>query len=92
MYPGYVDGVLTFLELERWMQEKSVVLEKETNPAVIEKSLARLFPTEGGILETMAKDNPELTYLEVAGMEECIAAIQDILAGKVHHAFIEMSS
>jgi uncharacterized Fe-S cluster-containing protein len=92
MYPGDVDCVLTFLELDRWFQKKGITVNKEDNPAVLEKSLARLFPTEGGILETMAKDNPEFTYLEVGGLEECISAIKDILSGKVHHAFIEMSS
>jgi uncharacterized Fe-S cluster-containing protein len=92
MYPGFVDAVLTFLELQRFFGEKGIVPEPEVHPAVVEKSLARLFPTEGGILATMAKDNPKRAYVEVAGMEESIAAIKDILAGKVHHVFIEMSS
>ena len=41
---------------------------------------------------TMAKDNPKFSYLSIGGMDEAIAAIEDILSGKVHHAFIEMSS
>jgi len=92
MYPGYVDAVLTFLELQRFFAEKSIIPASETNPAAVEKSLARLFPTEGGILATMKKDNPARSYVEVAGMDESIAAIKDILSGKVHHVFIEMSS
>jgi transcriptional regulator with PAS, ATPase and Fis domain len=64
----------------------------DPNPKKVEESLARLFPTEGGILDTMAKDNPAFTYLAIGGMDDAIQAIQDILAGKVHHAFIEMSS
>jgi iron only hydrogenase large subunit-like protein len=92
MYPDYVDCVLTFLELERLFKAKGIVPEKDQDPKAVEKSLARLFPTEGGILETMAKDNPEMSYVEVGGMEECIQAVKDILSGKIHHAFIEMSS
>jgi iron only hydrogenase large subunit-like protein len=92
MYPGYVDAVLTFLELQRFFAEKGIVPAPEKNPAVVEKSLARLFPIEGGILATMKKDNPARAYVEVAGMEQSIAAIKDILAGKIHHVFIEMSS
>jgi len=92
MYPGYVDAVLTFLELQRFFAEKGIVPAQESNPAVVEKSLARLFPIEGGILATMKKDNPRRAYVEVAGMDESIAAIKDILSGRIHHVFIEMSS
>lgn len=92
MYPDYVDCVLTYLELEKWLSSSNVQVVKDPNPKKVEESLARLFPTEGGILATMAKDNPDFTYLSVGGAEECIAAIKDILSGKVHHAFIEMSA
>jgi hypothetical protein len=92
MYPDYDDCVLTFLELEKWLKEKNVVIEKDPNPKKVEESLARLFPIEGGILATMKKDNPNFDYISISGMEEAISAIKDILAGKVHNSFIEMSS
>lgn len=92
MYPGYDDAVLTFLELQRFFDEKKVVVAPETRSAYLAESKARLFPLEGGILRTMKRDNPDYSYLEVGGMDECIAAIKDILSGKIHHAFIEMSS
>lgn len=92
MYPGYDDCVLTFLELDRFLEEKGLTMQKAESEEKREESLARLFPVEGGILDTMKKDNPDYTYLAVAGMEECISALEDILSGKVHHAFIEMSS
>jgi iron only hydrogenase large subunit-like protein len=92
MYPGAVDCVLTFLELGRWLEAAQVAVAKDSDPKKVEASLARLFPIEGGILATMAKDNPAFTYLAITGMEASIAALKDILSGKVHHAFIEMSS
>jgi PAS domain-containing protein len=92
MYPGYDEAALTFLELERWLSEKNIEIASDPNPAQVETSLARLFPIEGGILATMAKDNPKFTYLSIGGMDEAIAALQDIASGKIHHAFIEMSS
>jgi iron only hydrogenase large subunit-like protein len=92
MYPDYVDCVLTFLELEKWLSSENIVVNKDVAPKANPESRARLFPTEGGILETMERDNPAFTYLSVGGMDECIAALKDILSGKVHHAFIEMSS
>lgn len=92
MYPGLTDCVLTFLELERWFKEKNVVVEVDNNPKKIDESLARLFPVEGGILATMKKDNPSYAYLAIGGMDEALASLKDIASGKVHHAFIEMSS
>lgn len=92
MYPGLTDGVLTFLELDRFFKEKGIVPKPVAKPERLLKSKARLFPVEGGILETMEKDNPSMNYLEISGLGESIQAIKDILAGKVHHAFIEMSS
>jgi iron only hydrogenase large subunit-like protein len=93
MYPGYDEAPLTFLELERWLAEKKRgSFRLKTNRGPSRKSKARLFPIEGGILATMAKDNPNFTYLSIGGMDEAIAAIEDIPSGNVHHAFIEMSS
>lgn len=92
MYPGYDEAALTFLELDRWLKEKGITIASDPHPEPVAASLARLFPIEGGILATMKKDNPEFSYLAIGGMDEAILAIEDILSGKVHHAFIEMSS
>jgi PAS domain-containing protein len=92
MYPGYDDCVLTFLELEKWFKEFNIVPALDPKAKVVANSKARLFPTEGGILDTMKKDNSNYTYLAIGGMDKAIAAIKDIMNDKVHHAFIEMSS
>lgn len=89
-YDGIVDAVLTFDELSLMLKEENVILEKETD--VTDNSKARLFPTTGGILKTMALDEPEYTYLAIDGTENCIAALKDIENGKIHKCFIEMSS
>lgn len=92
MYPGQVDCVLTFLELKQWLLEAGVRVKEDKNPVHLEASRARLFPTEGGVLMTMERKAKDYTYLAVGGMEEAISAIEDILSGKVHKAFIEMNS
>jgi uncharacterized Fe-S cluster-containing protein len=92
MYPGLTDCVLTFLELERLFKKHGVTPKEDPNPKKKEESLARLFPIEGGILDTMRKDNPDYEYLAVSGLAECEAALRDIEDGKVHKAFIEMST
>ena len=89
-YANIVDAVLTYEELTQWLAEEDISLETEMDQD--EKSRARLFPTTGGILKTMAQDAPGYTYLAIDGVENCMAALADIESGKIHHCFIEMSA
>ena len=89
-YEGIVDAVLTFEELTEWFKSENVVLEKEMDNDIC--SRARFFPTTGGILKTMAQDTPGYTYLALDSVDNCIAALKDIIDGKVHKCFIEMSA
>ncbi len=89
-YEGIVDAVLTFDELTNWFNEEGIELRRESEKD--ENGRARFFPTTGGILKTMACDNPEYTYMAVDGVENCINALRDIESGKVHKCFIEMSA
>ena len=89
-YGGIVDAVLTFDELTNWLKESGIELEKETDRD--ENSRARFFPTTGGILKTMALDNPGYNYMAIDGVENCISALRDIENGNVHKCFIEMSA
>ena len=89
-YEGIADAVLTFDELTRWLREENIELRREMDAD--ENSLARFFPTTGGILKTMLQDNPAYSYMAIDGVENCIAALRDIAEGKIHHCFIEMSA
>lgn len=89
-YEGVVDAVLTFDELTAWLNNERISLEKKKDKN--EKSLARFFPTTGGILKTMALANPSYSYMAMDGVENCMAALKDIEAGNVHKCFIEMSA
>ncbi len=89
-YEGIVDAVLTYEELTQWLQEENIVLEQEKD--VNENSRARFFPTTGGILKTMDLSIPGYTYLALDGVENCMNALRDIEAGKIHNCFIEMSA
>lgn len=86
----YVDCVLTFEELTEWLKANGITVEAGEDHK--EESRARLFPTTGGILRTMACDDPDYTYMAIDGLENCIAAIHDIASGKMGHCFIEMSA
>ncbi|MFA5625649.1 MAG: [Fe-Fe] hydrogenase large subunit C-terminal domain-containing protein [Bradymonadales bacterium] len=89
-YESIVDAVLTFEELSEWLSAENITLDikKDSTP----ESLARFFPTTGGILKTMDCDQPHISYLAIDGIENCIAALKDIQNGNIHHCFIEMSA
>lgn len=89
-YEGIVDAVLTFEELTKWLKSENIELEKELDSD--EFSRARFFPTTGGILKTMTQNIPDYKYLAIDGVENCIDALNDIISGKVHKCFIEMSA
>lgn len=89
-YAGIVDAVLTFDELTQMFKAQNIELEKELDNDIC--SRARFFPTTGGILKTMACDLPGYTYLALDGVDNCISALKDIIDGKVHKCFIEMSA
>lgn len=89
-YPEYVDEVLTFEELTNWFKDADIMPQKSMDRNV--RSRARLFPTTGGILRTMAERDPDFTYLAFDGVENCKEALDEILEGKLHKCFIEMSA
>jgi uncharacterized Fe-S cluster-containing protein len=89
-YSGIVDAVLTFEELTEWLKAENIELKQVMDSE--EKSRARFFPTTGGILKTMARNEPGYTYMAVDGVENCMGALSDIERGAIHHCFIEMSA
>ena len=89
-YPGIVDAVLTFEELTRMLREKNIVPEREKDSS--EESLARIFPTAGGVIKTLLNKNERYTYMAIDGVENCITALKDIEHGNLHKCFIEMNA
>lgn len=89
-YPGTVDCALTFDELDQWLHEADVELKADGTAECAGR--ARYFPTTGGILKSMDQKNREYSYLAVDGVENCVAALKDILSGNLGHCFVEMSA
>ena len=88
-YVGIVDAVLTFEELTRWLRKEDILLEKIMDSD--EHSRTRFFPTTGGVLKTMER-LPDFTYMALDGVENCIEALKEVVAGKVHKCVLEMSA
>ena len=89
-YEGVVDAVLTFDELQKWLDSERIKPEKVADEEP--NSLARFFPTTGGILKTMEPNIEGYTYMATDGVNDCMGALRDIESGKVHKCFIEMSA
>lgn len=89
-YSGIVDAVLTFEELSRWLDAEGIVPEKTVDDTP--ESRTRLFPTTGGILNSMGDRVEGYTYLAIDGTQNCISALRDIEKGDIHKCFIEMSA
>ena len=85
-----VDAAITFDEINAMMKNAGIAPERIMDSS--EQSRSRIFPTSGGILGTLSYKNPDYTYLTIDGMDNCIAALDDIARGGVHRCFIEMSS
>lgn len=90
-YEGIVDAVLTFDELTSWLKAENITIEKKKD-SDNNHCVSRFFPTTGGILKTLVKDNPDYKYIAFDGIENCIAALKEIQAGNIHNCFIEMSA
>lgn len=88
-YADSADAVLTFEELTNWLKSENIELKKESDSR--KDSLARFFPTTGGVLKTMEPAINGYTYIAIDGVENCIAALRDIERGNTHKCFIEMS-
>lgn len=87
---GLVDCVLTFEELGVWFDDENIKLEKIEDISAGGK--ARLFPTTGGVIKTMDTENSDYNFISLDGIENCIDAIGEIIAGNIHHCFLEMSA
>lgn len=85
-----VDAALTFEEIAAMFEKKGIVLESMRDHD--EKSRARLFPTSGGVLNTMTYKNPLYDYYTIDGLDNVIPALEDIRRGGIEHCFIEMSA
>ncbi len=90
-YEGIVDEALTFEELSHWLEEERVAIDYIAPKDSTSESLARFFPTTGGILKTIVNRDPDYTYFALDGVENCMKALDEIREGKLSKCFIEMS-
>ncbi len=91
-YKGIVDEALTFEELSQWLDEEGIKADINEQKDNTKESLARFFPTTGGILKTITNKDPDYSYFAIDGVENCMKVLDEILEGKISKCFIEMSA
>lgn len=84
------DFTLLFDELKTWFRNSGIVLQEIVGRNNVDPKLSRLFPKTGGILQTMERE-VGWRYLTVDGFEDCAAAIDDVIGGRMANCFIEMN-
>ncbi|MDE5993186.1 MAG: 4Fe-4S binding protein, partial [Oscillospiraceae bacterium] len=89
-YREHVDTVLTYGELSKWLKDAGV--ELENCPDEKEHNRSALFPTTGGIVRSMDKDNLPYSFITVDGMDNCMKTLEDIRNGDIKGCFVEMSA
>lgn len=89
-YLGYIDCVISFEELEDWLNEAGIALAYAPDNSMEGRS--RLFPIAGGIIKSMSSRHEDYDYIAVDGIENCKRALKEIIAGGIHKCFVEMSA
>lgn len=89
-FAGAVDACIGMEELSAWIEGDLKDSEKE-DWAAFEGSIARLYPTAGGILSTLHKD-PRYKYVAVDGTDQVKEVLEAIREGTLNGYFFEMNS
>ena len=95
IHAGAVDAVLTFEELENWMETEGIAFPAPSGtPASMEHpNTSRLYPAPGGILKTLdRKERKPYTCISIDGMDRCRMILDSLRDGKSELYFIEMSA
>lgn len=88
-----VDEVLTFYELQKWIQSEKLNLEDfpiEPFDYVCNDKI--LFPIPGETADFLEKKNPKKTVFCVDGIEDCKSVLNSIRNGKFENTFFEMNA
>lgn len=92
-FSGIIDAVLTFDELEQWMQIEGIALERCEESDFDEGSIsdtAKLFPIPGGLLKTaqIEYDGTQIDVLHTCG-KDSVMEILELSAKKISNKLIE---
>ncbi|RCX09629.1 PAS domain S-box-containing protein [Anaerobacterium chartisolvens] len=92
---GVVDAVITFEELEWWMETDGVGFDIDDISDInrIKNSTARFYPAPGGIIKTLdIEARKNYRCISIDGVDRCISILDFIKEGSISNYFVEMNS
>ncbi len=92
VYPVTVDCALTFEELDEWLAASAISIERSDERTVDAQGKTRRYPLAGGILGSMTRAREDFDYIEINGISRCLAALSDVVSGRLDNCFIEMNA
>lgn len=95
-HEGYIDAVLNFNDIERWMEEEDIVIQEcEDVPfAQLDPKVNRLYPVTNGVVNSvLATEKKVDSYRKfyVHGSKNCIDLCKSMVRGEITGCFIEMN-
>ncbi|MBR3150491.1 MAG: 4Fe-4S binding protein [Erysipelotrichaceae bacterium] len=89
-FTGAVDAVISMEELYHWI-ENDLTEEETADWEDFEGSIARLYPTSGGIISTLEKD-PRYKYVAIDGIHRVKEALESLRRGHMKGYFFEVNA
>ncbi|MEG0570428.1 MAG: [Fe-Fe] hydrogenase large subunit C-terminal domain-containing protein [Oscillospiraceae bacterium] len=88
---GLVNEVLTFEDIDNWMQDENVVLNDiDQNAVGVQNEIARLYPKQSGIIKTISSDCfTNYRPIAVDGIYRCMELFNSIQNEDISKIFVE---
>lgn len=95
-HEGYIDAVLNFNDISRWLQDEDIVIEDcEDKPFCrMDPKVNRLYPVTNGVVNSvLATEKQQDAYRKfyVHGEQNCIDLCKSMTRGEIKGCFIEMN-
>lgn len=89
-----INAVLLFDELIAWLNEEGIEAgQPDAQPAEMSKTVSRLYPSPGGIIQTIpAEQRKNYKSIAVDGLDRCMETLDSIRDRGIEGYFIEMSA
>ena len=93
---GSIDAVLTFEEIEKWIEEENIDIGDLAEEKLIGRAFktGRGYPMHGGIINAIGNlaNLNSFDKLSVSGMEECIELLESMEKGNLKQVLVEISA
>lgn len=91
----FVDGVISFEQLAQWLEQEKIQLDSLPEGNLDNQpTYSSIYPIPTGILSDIRKSLPQTDYamLSIDGLENLKELFEEIRAGEIEHAFIEVNA